>query len=377
MNNQTPNSSTFWVRFISKSSITLFYLSIILTALYLPNLVELIAPQKSLTIYTFTEMVSPAVAKEFEAKTGIPVNIKYFQTNEELHAKLSISKGSGYDVIIASDYIIETLIKEELLSPLQHNKLSIVPQLDPNLMNHFYDPNNHYSLPIAWYTYGIVFDKNLLVHSDKPIDLALLFKNPVLTHQSGMTTSTYKICMFDDPREAIMFAELYLSGTVKKVSADDFELMEKVLIEQKKWIESYTSSSLQYFLFSGLSPVALTSSSYMKKILKISDRFGFQIPQQGSILVIDNLCISAQSRNIELAHQFINFVLSKDAAIASSSIYGYNSSNIEAYKAADKAFLDNPHFFPDQEMFKKLHILRQEYFPKEIIEKIWLSVKFA
>ncbi|MFA6527477.1 MAG: spermidine/putrescine ABC transporter substrate-binding protein [Candidatus Babeliales bacterium] len=377
MNNQTPATATFWLRFISKISIIIFYLSLILTALYLPHLLEFIAPQKSLTVYAFTEMVSPAVAKEFEAKTGVPVNIKYFQTNEELHAKLSISKGSGYDVIVASDYIIESLIKEELLLPLERNKISNVPQLDQNLMNHFFDPNNRYSLPLAWYTYGIVFDKSLLTHADTVIDLELLFNNPVDTFGRGITTNPYKICMFDDPREAIMFASLYLFGTVKKASPQDFELMEKTLITQKKWIESYTSSSLQYFLFSGLCPVAITSSSYMKKILKISDRFGFQIPLQGSILVIDNLCISAQSRNTELAHQFINFVLSKDSAIANSSTYGYNSSNVQAYQAADKAFLDNPHFFPNQEMFKKLHILRQEYFPKEVIEKIWLSVKFA
>lgn len=377
MNNQEPFKPTFWHYIVCKGSVVLFYLSIILTALYIPNLIEFISPQKSLTIYTFTEMVSPAVAKEFEKMTGVPVNIKYFQTNEELHAKLSISKGKGYDLIVASDYIIETLIKENLLSPLEHNKLSVIPFIDKNLMNHFFDPNNRYSLPLAWYTYGIVYDKSLFTNPSLDVNLELLFRNPQFIHQQGITLAPYKICMFDDPREAIMFAELYLFGTILKPSLVIFDTVEKLLIEQKQWIESYTSSSLQYFLSSGLSPVAITSSSYMKKILKTTDRFGFQIPRQGSILVIDNLVISAQSHNIDLAHQFINFVLSKKSATVNSSAYGYNSSNVQAYQATDEAFLNNPHFFPDQAMFKKLHILRQEYFPKEIVEKIWLSVKFA
>lgn len=362
---------------IYKGSITLFYLSIILFALYIPRLIEIVAPQQSLTIYAFTEMVSPAVAKEFEAQTGVPVNIKYFQTNEELHAKLSISKGKGYDLIVASDYIIESLIKENLLQPLDHNKLPVIQNLDENLMNHFFDPHNRYSLPLAWYTYGIVFDKSLFAQNEAPVGLELLFRNPLKTCQLGIAHKPYKICMFDDPREAIMFAALYLFGAISKPSKEMFESIEKLLIEQKHWIESYTSSSLQYFLFSGLSPVAITSSSYMKKIMRTSDRFGFQIPHQGSIVVIDNLVISAQSRNVDLAHAFINFALSKKAAVTNSSTYGYNSSNTDAYQEADNAFLENPNFFPNQAMFKKLHILRQEYFPKEIVEKIWLSVKFA
>jgi spermidine/putrescine transport system substrate-binding protein len=379
MSNPNQPQKKFIEHFLCKGGIAFFYLSIILLALFIPNLVDFLFPKQSITIYTFTEMIAPQIAQDFEKKTGIHVNIKYFETNQELHAKLRISKGEGYDLIVASDYIIETLIKEKLIQPLNHAKIPNIVDLDTKLMRHFYDPKNQYSLPLVWYVYGLVFDKQLFTSEEQYANLGLecIFEDPDQAKEHDIIKYPYKICMLDDAREAIMFAALYLFNTIRQPAPDDLIAIEELLIEQKQWIESYTNSSLQYFLFSGLTPISITSSAYMKKILKNSSRFGFQIPREGSVLVIENVAIPTKCSNVERTHQFINFLLSQKNAEINSKAYGYNPSNQHAYQATDSVFLENPNFFPDEKTFAKLYLVRQEYFSNEVTEKIWLSIKFA
>jgi len=364
-------------RLLLKIIIALSCLAVIAAFLYMPRLFDLFASPRSLNIYSFTEMIAPEVAQKFEEKTGIAVNIKYFQTNEELYAKLRVNLGEGYDIIVASEYMIETLKNEGILQKINHAKLDVISDLDERLLNQPFDPGNQYSLPLEWHTYGIVYDKELLVNQADNLGLELLFKSPQELLQTGVVKNLYKICMVDDAKESVMMALLYLFGHVKSLSDQEFNDVEKLLIQQKAWVEAYTSSSLQYFLFTSIVPIAVTSSSHMKKILGETDRFGFMIPNEGSLMVIENVAIPISCKKIELVHQFLNFVLSSESAELNSKKYGYNPTNKKAYGATPERFLNNPNLFPDDKTFAKLHILRQEYPPKKKIENIWLGVKFA
>ena len=111
-------------RLLVKSAIVIFYLGCAALLLYMPGIYNFFtAKQKAITIYAPREIFSLEEYKAFEEKTGIHVNVTYFGTNEEMFAKLKINKGAGYDLILQSDYIIESLIQADLLQPLAHSKI--------------------------------------------------------------------------------------------------------------------------------------------------------------------------------------------------------------------------------------------------------------
>jgi spermidine/putrescine transport system substrate-binding protein len=79
--------------------------------------------QQELNLYTWAEYVPADVIADFEDATGIKVNYTNFETNEEMLAKLENSKGGDYDLVIASDYIINVAVQEGLVAELDKSKI--------------------------------------------------------------------------------------------------------------------------------------------------------------------------------------------------------------------------------------------------------------
>lgn len=355
-----------------KAFIVANYFLLIALFLYLPRFVGAFS-EKYINIYVFTEMVSPDAVREFEKLEGIKIYIRYFETNEELLAKFRVSEGEGYDLITPSDYMVELLCKEGMLHEIDHSKIKSFQELDEKLLNHFYDPGNKYSLPLAWFTYGLIYEKSIFSHWREPAGLDLIFDMPKVSQEIGRP---YKICMLDDPREVIMFAAIYLFGKSDNLTPQEFAAVQDLLIKQKRWVEAYTSSSLQYFLISNIVPLAITPSFNMIKISRVTDRFDFKLPQQGSLMVIENIAIPNKCKKIEQVYKFIDFILSKKIEHINSSIYGYNPTNKQSYSLIDKKILENASLFPSDEAFAKLRMVHNNFFVKNV-ENIWLGVKFA
>ncbi|MFH1831992.1 MAG: spermidine/putrescine ABC transporter substrate-binding protein [bacterium] len=364
---------------IARTIITLGYLIIVSVFLYvIPSLKDLIKKDTVINIYAFADVVSLDAIREFEKEYKIKVSIKYFDTNEELFAKFKINRGKGYDLITPSDHMIDLLRKENLLAPLDHTKLPIIKELDERLLNKYFDPTNQYSLPISWVTYGIIYNKNILKKPFPEDSLDLIFKNPKHLVPEYIK-KPYKVCMLEDPRELTFFAALFLFGGETKLDNNNLEQMLKVkelLTQQKNWVESYVHKDLRYFLLSEIFHVALTSSSYIRKVFETKDGDNFQyiLPKEGSLLVIENFAIPKLSKNQELAHKFINFFLSRRISTLNSLILGHNPSNKTSYADIDEKFLKNPNFFPDNKVFDTLQLLPSNLPIKQLTE-MWWEVK--
>lgn len=134
---------------LNKFLIILFFLCVMLLGLYLPLVFHSSADDKSITVYMFTEYVSPDSIKDFEKSTGIKVYVQYFDSNEELYAKFKINRGDGYDLVTPSDYMVEMLRKDGLLQKIDLNKIPNFAQLDNRLLNLNFDPQNQFSIPLT------------------------------------------------------------------------------------------------------------------------------------------------------------------------------------------------------------------------------------
>ena len=371
-------------RFLPKLTILFFYIFLGALFFYMPKIYELFRTEdKSINVYTYADFISPESVQLFEEQTGIKVRLKYFDNDNELLAKFKVDKGKGYDVITATGFVINALIKENLLKKIDVSKIPNYKYLNPRLLNKYFDPNNVYTLPYFWSTHGIVYDKNVVKTPPNEISWDLIFKDPASQLVKG---SPSKILMLDTSLEIFQIAAVYLfaetsSAETRSVETESLtpaqlEQIKQLLIEQKDWVDVYMTGSLQYYLLSGVTNIAVTYTAFAKKMFEVSDQYNFVIPKEGSIMTIDSFAIPKQSNKSEMATQFINFLISKDIFVVNSEEYGYLPSNVQAYDEVKKLFPKSQNFFPDEKTFKKLHLQHEVADSKEI-EKIWLSVRLA
>jgi spermidine/putrescine transport system substrate-binding protein len=116
--------------------------------------------EKVVNIFTWANYVPDDVVKKFQEKTGIKVNYSNFSTNEEMLAKLQATKGSQYDVVICSDYIIEVMGKQKdiLIQPIDKASIPNYKNVDPKFLNQEYDKGNKYSIPYSLGSQMIVYN---------------------------------------------------------------------------------------------------------------------------------------------------------------------------------------------------------------------------
>ncbi len=380
MSNYDGDRDQSFMRWITpKLVIALFYLSLLATFLYLPRIFNYFNDEQEVTlnIYSFVELISPDALSKFHDETGINASITYFDSNEELYTKLRITGGEGYDLLVVSDYMVELLHNEGLLHQIEHSKLVNFKNLDSRLKGRFFDPKNQYSLPYVWMTYGFLFDKNLLESNQKPLSLSFIFNSPEQQWSIKNTLSkNRKLCMTNDAREAVCLAAIYLFGRVTNLTKDEYLQIKQLLIKQKKWVENYTNEGLQYLLIGNIVPAAYGPSMFIRNALAFFDQFDFIIPEEGSILSIENLVIPRASKKQDLVYKLINFLTIPDIALISSNAYGYNPTNIKAYEKIDSKIYLNKNYFPEGKQFDRLHLIHNNL-SLEQIEDIWLAVKSA
>ena len=363
----------FWFSLAGKLIITIFYSLLLALFLYLPSIISFFGPEKNeLNICVFSEMLSTEAIAQFEKKYNVHVNITNFDLDEELYVKFRINQGEGYDVVIISEYIIPQLIKYNYLEPLNKKLITHMPELDQRLLNHTFDPENCFSVPVMWLSYGLLYDTAFF---KKTPTWATIYKNPELLVASGMVKEPFRVCILGEPRDLILLTAAYLFREMKPFSNDDLQKILAVLVEQKKWVECYTTASLQYFILSGVVPIAMAASNHAKRIMEISQDFNYVIPEEGSTFAIESLVIPRKSKRKELAHTFINFMVSREASYLHATEFAHCPSNKYVYDVLQSTDDLYKKFFPSEADFNRLY-LPEGLIDREKVENLWIVLSF-
>ncbi len=320
----------------------------------------------TLNVYNWGEYISDGgegsynVNKEFEEyyeklhydKTGeevdVVVNYTTYASNEDLYAKLKSGAG-GYDVIIPSDYMLEKLKKEELIQPL--GKVNDIKEVIPNIKHlnsqfseMFVYPNSDGELELygAMYTYGvigIVYNKNMLLPEDLEkiengeLGWELFYEKEYLEKYKG------QILQFNNSRDAAGTAMYYLGYDVNTATKEQWEEAFKLLQEQKPYVQSYVMDEIYNKMEGAQAAIAAYYAGDCLAMIENSvdengETFlGFFYPTKGSgedkiyetNIFADAMCIPTGSENKELALEYINFMLSEDAAVANAEYIYYSS----------------------------------------------------
>lgn len=282
------------------SWIAMMWVVLLAGVLYLPDLIQSFYAPRVIHVLTWGGVIDPLYIRAFEKETGIQVKLSYYASNEELRVKMQKTKGEGYDLIMPSDYMVGLLAKEGLLKKLDQTKLPAETAFYPFLLHHAYDPHNTYSLPYCWEVYGLGYDKRFFGETGPAPSWRMLFDNP---------HGRYNVVMTNDPIEAVLCAAQYLFGNVERLTDMQRKEVQSLLKNQHQWVEAYASARAGYFLATGTSPLAFTTTTYIWQAhQQHTDQLSFVIPQEGGFMSIENVALPLGGEHDELVYQFLNFL---------------------------------------------------------------------
>ena len=287
-----------------------------------------------LNLFAWSEYVPQSVLDGFTKETGIQVNYESYGSNEEMLAKL-MSGASSYDVIQPSEYVVEALVKENLLLPLDKSKLPNLKNVGPEYWKQPHDPDLTYSVPYMQGTVGIV------INTEK-------IKEPI-TGFGDVFQPKYKgrIVVLDDALEIVTWALATQGLGPDAVTEENLEKVRPVLAAWLPLVKVYDSDSPKTALLNGDVDLGIVWSGEAAILIKEQPgKFVYVLPKEGAHMFIDNLVIPKGAENVDAAHRFIDYILRPDVSKQISEEFPYTNPNLEARKLLSKEEQENPASYP-------------------------------
>lgn len=272
---------------------------------------------KTLYIYMPGEYLGEEIIPEFEAATGATVVTENFDSNEQMYIK--VANGESYDLLIPSDYMIQRLMEEGLLQKLDASKLNCMDELSDAVKNLPFDPDNEYSVSYFWGTVGIVYDKEKVTLEELEEQGYAIFLNEKFRDD---------IYLYDSERDSFMMALKSLGYSMNTEDPEELQAAYKWLEQCVVTMEpEIVTDEIIDNMAQGRKALGLCYSGDASYILTENEQMGFYLPKEGTNVWYDSMVIPANAENVDLAHEFINFVSTYENAYANSDYVGYTSPN--------------------------------------------------
>lgn len=314
---------------------------------------------KVVRVYNWGDYIDESVLDMFEEETGYKVNYSLFETPEDMYTKI-VNSNASYDVIIPSDYMIERMATEGLLTEIDFNNVPEYKNIAEEYRNLSYDPENKYSVPYMWGTMGILYNKTMI-------------EGPI-TSWKDLWDEKYKgsIFMMNSQRDSIGITLKMLGYSLNTTDEKELEEAKQALIEQSPLVLAYVVDEGKDKMIAGEAALALAWAGDAVYCMKENSDLDYIIPKEGSNIFFDAMAIPKNCKNKEGAECFINFMCRPDIAALNAKYIGYSSPNTEARKLMGKDG-QNPVAYPDTTKYD-LEIFTSLGDKVKIYDKIWTEV---
>ncbi len=298
-----------------------------------------------LNILNWGEYIDPELITIFEEETGVKVNYVSMTSNEEMLIKLR-SADCIYDMCFPSDYIIEQLIREDMLLPLDYSKIPNAKNIQQRMLEvtDGFDPGNKYSLPYMWGTVGILYNTKMV---DEPVDSWNILWDEKYEGQ---------IWQYDSVRDAIAVSLLRLGYDINTRNADEVNLAKEELIKQIPLLKGLGTDDIRTSMKNNKAALAVIYSGDAFDACDNNEDLAYVVPKEGSNVWFDNVVIPKTAKNIEAAHAFINFINDANLAARNSEFIYYSTPNQGALDLMDESFVNNEIFNPSDEVLKRCSV---------------------
>ena len=365
-----------------------------------------------LKVYNWADYIDEELIGEFEQwyeeQTGESISIIYqtFDINETMLSKIELGH-EDYDVVCPSDYIIERMLANDLLLPLERDfgdTPDYIGNVAPYIVEKFNQIEgngknaNDYSVGYMWGTVGLIYNPKYISEEDtKSWDV---LKNPAYRGKVLMKDAfrdVYTSLLIALNKEAIDAGEKDLSTITFDTSDESIKLVEDYLNSFKESVCGWEADFGKEQMTKELAWINLSWSGDAQWAIDEAAEIGmdlrYAIPETGSSVWFDGWVIPKYARNVKAARYFINFMCKPENALRNMDMTGYVSaiggseileaiSDSEEYDPIDASYFFGPEadsvcinqvMYPDKKIIERCGMMHDR--GTEELLKMWSRVK--
>jgi len=316
-----------------------------------------------LRVYNWQEYMDPEVIEMFTEETGIEVLYNVFDTNENMYNKIKNMKGYSYDVIFPSDYMVKKMADEGMLAEINYDNIPNYQYINDAYKGMAFDKKNLFSVP---YIGGTV----CIAYNPAYVDESEVNSWDVLWNEkySG------NIFMMDSERDSIAVALLRLGYSINTKDMNELNEAKDLLIQQKPLVLAYTSDDVKEKMAKEEGWLAVMWSCDITFVRNLNENIKFVIPDEGTNIWWDNICILENAEHKEEAEKFIDFLCRPDIALMNAEYLESSTPNTVAYEELDEEIKNDPVIYPSDEVVAKSEVFEDLSDYMSIYTSIWNAV---
>ena len=322
-----------------------------------------------INVFSPSEYIGENVISNFETMYNARVNYDLFDSNEMMYTKLL--GGSSYDVLVPSDYMIEQLMQEDMLQPIDQDAMTNIDLLDPNVVSaqKTFDPDLSYSVPYFWGSVGLVYNTQTV--------------DPALIEEEGWdilhnTDYKGKFYFYDSQRDGFMVAFKALGYSMNTNDDDEINAAYEWLAEMNATMEpAYVTDEVIDGMANGEKDIAVMYSGDASYVLSENPDMAWIEPNQGTNIWVDAMVIPSNSSCPGLANAFINYIISEDVQMENSAYVGYTSvdTKVAEFMASEEGDYYEISSYVPRSGYDKDEAFHYNPSLKEKLADLWNKVK--
>ncbi|MCE9653983.1 PotD/PotF family extracellular solute-binding protein [Clostridium celatum] len=298
----------------------------------------------TINVFNWGEYIDESLIKDFENETGIKVNYSTYDTNEIMYQKIKTNPGT-YDIVIPSDYMIEKMIKEDLLEKIDFNNIPNYKYIGEKFKNLPYDPTNEYSVPYTWGTVGIIYDSTVVTEPVTSWDI--------------LWNEKYKdnVYMYNSLRDSLAITLVKNGYSLNSTNADEINVAKEDLLKQLTLTNPiYVIDEVRDNMISGEKALAVVYSGDASYIMSQNPDMKYVVPNEGSNKWFDAIAIPKDAPNKAGAEAFINFLCDPENAKTNIEYIEYSTPNTGAFELLDDEVKNNPAAYPSDAVLERCEV---------------------
>lgn len=315
----------------------------------------------------YSEYINPSLLKDFEKKTGYKVNLELYEAQEEMLVKLQTAGTKKYDVIIASDVVIQQMIQAGLVAPLDTSKIPNRVNVAPRFLGQTYDPTNAYSLPYLWGTTGILF-RGEKIHPDSA-SYSMLF---------DAKNTQGKFSLLNESRSMLSMALQAIGYDANSVKQEEINKAVDYILQAKKdphFVGFDGSVAGKNKVLSSENWAAIVFNGEAQAAINKDSTLQFVIPKEGSFMWVDAMLISSKAANVEGAYAFMNYILDAEVGAKLAKFINYATPNKASLEVIDEKFKSNRVINPNEQEIKRMELLEDLGESTKSYDEAWIIAK--
>lgn len=305
---------------------------------------------ETLYVFNWTEYMPQEVYDLFEEETGIHVVENTFSSNEEMLTKLVAGGSEQYDLVVASNYVLEAMKNKNLIQKIDTSKLENLGNIKSAFLGRDFDKNNEYSVPYMATATLIAYNKKTCKDLGVEIKSYNDLLNPKLENN---------IVAVDDCRELLDMA-------LKANGLDPDTTDKKTVDSTLDWLKKFDKNVKLYDNDTAFSALATNECAVglvynLDAALAINENPDIDVlyTDEPCELAIDSFVLTKSSAHSEAALKFIDFIMRPDVYAKCLEAFPAVCLNSEAEKEMDKSFFENSAVsIPDKEL-ERAHLTKE------------------